>query len=272
MASTKQNGFREDPTDGLPARVVGRWTRRKHHYLERYADIFSVGMKKWERRAYVDLFAGPGRCFEADASEFYDGSPLIALNHNFTDHVYVELDESLSRTLGERCARRSTKSVTVFSGDCNSRIDQVVKVLPANGIALAFVDPTNWQIRFNTIKRLTADRRVDLLVSFFAGMMKRVVQYEQPKVDAFFGTMSWRDPRYMGADGHPTLSGLLAAYRDQLVSIGYLDQPSAREIEVKNSKNATMYLLAFFSKHKLGYQFWDEISTEDEKGQLAIKW
>jgi three-Cys-motif partner protein len=144
--------------------------------------------------------------------------------------------------------------------------------MPANGLALAFIDPTNWQIRFSTIQRLTADRKVDLLVSFFAGMMKRVVQYDQPELDAFFGTGAWRDRRYMGPDGLPTLSGLLAAYREQLLTLGFLDQPSVREIEVKNSRNATMYLLAFFSKNKMGYRFWDEITTEDEKGQLAIKW
>lgn len=272
LAPANDSGYREDPLDSLPARIVGPWTRRKHHYLGRYADIFSVGMKKWDRRTYVDLFAGPGRCFEKPSDQFYDGSPLIALGQNFTDHVFVELDPTNAQTLRQRCARRSSKLVTVFDGDCNSRVDQVVKAMPANGLALAFIDPTNWQIRFSTIQRLTADRKVDLLVSFFAGMMKRVVQYDQPELDAFFGTGAWRDRRYMGPDGLPTLSGLLAAYREQLLTLGFLDQPSVREIEVKNSRNATMYLLAFFSKNKMGYRFWDEITTEDEKGQLAIKW
>lgn len=49
-----------DPGDGLPARVVGEWARRKHHYLERYTDIFATGMKQFSRRAHLDLFAGPG--------------------------------------------------------------------------------------------------------------------------------------------------------------------------------------------------------------------
>lgn len=61
---SKKSDYRIDPGDDLPARVVRSWSRRKHHYLERYAQIFSVGMKKWERRTYVDLFAGPGRCYE----------------------------------------------------------------------------------------------------------------------------------------------------------------------------------------------------------------
>lgn len=62
------------------------------------------------------------------------------------------------------------------------------------------------------------------------------------------------------------------AGREQLAGIGYLNQISAREIEVKNSKNVPMYLMAFFSKHPLGYTFWDRITTEDEKGQIALDW
>jgi three-Cys-motif partner protein len=152
-------------------------------------------MKKWDRRTYVDLFAGPGRCYEYDSGQFYDGSPLIELRHNFTDHVFVELAEANAVALADRCRHRRPKSSVVIEGDCNTAVEQVVQAMPSGGIALAFVDPTSWQIRFSAIQQLTAERRVDLLVCFFAGMMKRVVQYDQPKLDAFFGTTEWRASR-----------------------------------------------------------------------------
>jgi three-Cys-motif partner protein len=263
-----------DPVDGLPARVVREWARRKHHYLERYADIFATGMKKFPRRAYLDLFAGPGRCFEKETGETYDGSPLIGLRRNFTDHIYVELEDKAAAALDARCSPwKRERYVTVIPGDCNAKIDEVIGHLPRFGITFAFIDPTNWQISFDTIRRLTATRRVDLLVSFFGPSMKRVAALDQPRVDAFFGTKAWQtDPRFLGPDHRPTLSGLLACYREQLAGIGYLNQISAREIEVKNSKNVPMYLMAFFSKHPLGYTFWDRITTEDEKGQIALDW
>ena len=268
--------YRTDPADELPARVVRTWARRKHHYLERYAHIFSVGMKnKFPRRAYLDLFSGPGRCFEAETREFFDGSPLIALREPFTDHIYVELEADAAGALDIRCAPfKRDRYVAVIQGNCNTRIDRVIDLLPKYGLTLAFIDPTNWQIRFSTIQRLTANRRVDLLVSFFGGSMKRVAHLEeQPRLDAFFGTRAWRmDPRFLGADGRPTLSGLLACYRERLATIGYPSHLSAREIPVTNSKNVTMYLMSFFSKHELGYTFWDRITTEDEGGQLAIPW
>ncbi len=161
----------------------------------------------------------------------------------------------------------------VIPGDCNAKIDEVIKCLPRYGITFAFIDPTNWQISFDTIRRLTETRRVDLLVSFFGPSMKRVAKLDQPLVDAFFGTNAWQtDPRFLGPDGRPTLSGLLACYREQLAGIGYLNQISAREIAVTNSKNVPMYLMAFFSKNTMGYTFWNRITTKDEKGQMALDW
>lgn len=267
------NDYRTDPADGLPALAVREWVRRKHHYLDWYADIFSTGMKnKFSRRAYLDLFAGPGRCWESETSEFYDGSPLIGLHRNFTDHVYAELEKEAAAALDARCGPwKRDRYVNVLQGDCNARVGELVALMPKWGITLAFVDPTNWQITFDTISRLTMNRRVDLLVSFFGPSMKRVAQLDQPRLDGFFGSKCWKE-RYLGADGWPTLSGLLACYREQLLTIGYLDQISAREIVVKNTKNVPIYQLAFFSKDPKGYEFWDKITTVDEGGQLAIRW
>jgi three-Cys-motif partner protein len=267
--------YRTDPADGLPTLAVREWAHRKHHYLERYADIFSVGMKnRWGSRAYLDLFAGPGRCWERDSGEFYDGSPLIGLRRNFTDHVYVELAKDAAAALDARCSPwKRSRSVHVLQGDCNEVVGDVVSLLPQHGITFAFLDPTNWQITFSTIRQLAEGRQLDLLVSFFAPSMKRVFALHQPRLDAFFGTESWKtDPSYLGTDGRPTLSGLLACYRRQLATIGYVDQLSAREIVIKNTKNVPIYLLAFFSKHPKGYEFWDKITPVDEHGQMAIRW
>jgi three-Cys-motif partner protein len=272
---TQKSEFVEDPSDGLPARAVRDWTRRKHHYLDRYMDIFSVGMKKWDRRAYVDLFAGPGRCFEKETGTFYDGSPLLAFRHPFTDHVYVELDIPTADALRKRCeSYRGARNVTVMEGDCNSRIDQVARLLPSSGITLAFIDPTNWQIRLPAVAKLAATGRVDLIVSFFAGMMERVMHLdEQPKLDSFFGTHDWKtETRFQNSAGRPSMSGLLACYREQMTKLGYLDVMAGRELAVKNTTNRTMYLITFFSKHERGYDFWDKITAEDERGQLAIDW
>jgi len=227
---------------------------------------------RFERRAYVDLFSGPGRCYEPSSGEFYDGSPLIGLKHAFTDHIYVDLDPAAVGALRTRVAPWANgRLLTLVEGDCNARIAEVRAALPRYGLTFAFIDQTNWQIRFDTLATLCANRRVDLLVSFFGQAVKRVAHLEdQPCVDAFFGTKDWR--QYNGSRGRPTLGSLLACYRDQLATLGYPKRLAAREITIRNTKNAPIYLLAFFSKHERGYEFWDKITTEDEKGQLAVQW
>ena len=259
-----------DPADGLPLRDVGSWTDRKLYFLDRYMDIFAQGMRyKFDRRVYVDLFAGPGRCINRESLEIMDGSPLISLRHPFTDHIFVELDPDAVAALRSRTSRASGgRRINVIEGDCNTVIDDVIALIPRYALVFAFVDPTNWQVRFETIRRLAETRRVDVLVSFFGGMMKRVMHLdEQPRLDAFFGSTAYRAP-----GERPTLSTLMEAYRGQLLSIGYVDHAARREVTVTNSKNATMYLLAYFSKHARGYDFWDKITAEDETGQLAMPW
>jgi three-Cys-motif partner protein len=262
-----------DPGDGLPARVIRSWARRKHHYLQGYLDILSKAMSRQRSQAFVDLFSGPGRCQEEETGAFVDGSPLIALRYPFTDHIYVELDSAAAEALTIRTAPYAgQRRITVIEGDCNLVIDRVVERLPRNGVMLAFVDPTTWQISFDTVCKLSEKRPVDLIVTFMAGMMKRV-ENGSKELDAFFGTTAYRtEGRYLSAQGKPTLSGLLACYREQLAAhLGYRDELTAREIVVRTPTNTPLYLMAFFSKHPLGFKFWDAITTRDEHGQAVLR-
>lgn len=200
-----------DPTDGLPARTVGPWSRHKHYVLDQYLGIFAAGMqKKWAHRAYIDLFAGPGVCADADTRSFFAGSPLLALAQPFTDHIYVDLDPTATDALRQRVAsRQGDRRVTILTGDSNAVIDQVIEALPKRDcIAFAFIDPTNWEIHFETIRRLAEGRRVDLLVTFHGQNMKRASTVaEQPRLDDFFGTKTWRTGKAV-----PTLAEMVGRY------------------------------------------------------------
>lgn len=259
-----------DPTDGLPARVVGPWSRHKHFILNQYLGIFAAGMrKKWPRRVYIDLFAGPGVCADDDARSFFAGSPLLALAQPFTDHIYVDLDPVATGALRRRIEERApARNVTILTGDCNQVIDEVIGALPKRDcIAFAFLDPTNWEVHFETIRKLADKRRVDLLVTFHAQNMKRAstVAY-QPRLDDFFGTPTWRKDKVV-----PTLSNMVSCYSNQLATIGYLPRSTARDIKVtRSSANQSLkYLMPFYSKNDRGYDFFDKVTTENYDGQLT---
>jgi three-Cys-motif partner protein len=113
--------------DGLIARDSGSWVKTKLHYLKRYLDIFSVGMKnKWAGRLYyVDLFAGPGKCLIRDTAEEIDGSPLIALDFDFSQYFFFEDDSECFEALRKRTNEKApNKNVTWVFGDCNETISE----------------------------------------------------------------------------------------------------------------------------------------------------
>jgi three-Cys-motif partner protein len=258
--------------DGLPVMPVGGVrAARKHYFLEYYAAMMSK-LRQYPRRAYVDLFAGPGRVRLDETGAFDDGSPLKALRHEFTEFVFVELDDAYAAALEARLAAKGeTRRYCVLRGDCNERIDDVVRLIPPRGLTLAFIDPTNWQIRFDTVRKLAAVPRVDLIVSMFLGSMKRVPPESRPDIDAFFGTDRWRQQPYTRPDGGLSLDGMMRCYREQLATLGYINDPGAREIVVYAKEGGPpLYLLAFFSGNKLGYKLWNAATRRDETGQMTL--
>ena len=69
--------------DGLPARQVGPWVERKVQYVDYYAGMFATGMRhKWQRRAYVELFAGTGPSWDYGHCREIEGSALWALRRD----------------------------------------------------------------------------------------------------------------------------------------------------------------------------------------------
>lgn len=253
--------------DGLPARSVGRWVERKEHFVGRYTSLFARGMRRrWQHRAYVELFSGPGLSYNKATGEFTDGSPIRAMLAELTDFVFVDSDAIATEALDLRAGpRKGGRSLTIITADCNDAVDAVRAALPADALSLAFVDPTGWQVRMQTVLELTRDRRVDLLVTFHAGQMKRVTRYSVPELDAFFGSNSWRVA--LALPRHQRSEQLLRLYNEALVSNGYLPESWRYAVPLRNSRNVIMYYLVLFTKHERGLDFWRKAIAVDEAHQ-----
>lgn len=259
----------DDLNAALPARPVNAWNARKHHFLKKYMGIFSVGMKRYPGdRTYVDLFAGPGMCVLSGAGERVEGSPLIALSQPFVRYAFVEKDAGDADALRQRVqAHKNGSRAMVICRDCNSAIDDVRKQMPKGGLTFAFVDPTAWQIRFESVRRLVEERKVDLLITFHVMGMRRNADREMKIIDEFFGTRDWRP--FVGPQ-HLAAGDLLDVYRRQLQGIGYVFDARAPAVLVNNSKGAPIYYLLFASKDAKGYDFWRKIVAEEETGQRRL--
>lgn len=218
--------------DGLPVRDSGSWVQDKLYYLGRYLKIFSVGMKnRWAGRLYyVDLFAGPGRCRIRDTQEELDGSPLVALlASDFAQYFFFEADRTCFEALEARSKRRAPDKwgkVKMIPGNCNDTIEQAQ--LPSEGLGLAFIDPTGVSpLAFQTIRTLTLNRKIDLIINFHEGMGIRMNIHQHTKkeggaLDSFVGSGRWRQKfKKAPSSIDEVCREITNEFQDNLRSLGY---------------------------------------------------
>jgi|SRR5215470_6345238 len=189
-------------SDGLPVRESGIWAKEKLYYLEHYLDIFSVGMhKRWRGKLYyVDLFAGPGRCIIPETKEEFDGSPLIALKFDFAKYYFFESDPFCFKALEARIKNRAPeklKKIELMPVDFNKEISKV-RPPQAASLGVAFIDPTGLlPLPFETIKNLTTEQKIDLIINFHEGMGVRMNLHQYTQTDenaltSFMGSDRWK--------------------------------------------------------------------------------
>jgi three-Cys-motif partner protein len=265
-------------SDDLTARDSGVWAKEKLYYLEHYLDIFSVGMKKkWaEKLYYVDLFAGPGKCRIRETKEEMDGSPLIALKFNFAEYFFFESDTTCYHALAERVKRRApNKVVKLIPGDCNSEIN-LVEPAPSS-LGLAFVDPTGVSaLAFETLRRLTLNRKIDLIINFHEGMGIRMNIHQHTKkeggaLDSFVGSARWRQ-KFMSAPSSidDVCREITNEFQENLRGLGYR-MVDRDHMPVRTDQNTLLYYLVFASKHPRGNEFWRKITLISPYGQRKFQ-
>ncbi len=166
--------------DGLICPEVGPWAETKYRLVALYAELFSTGMKdKWDRRVYIDLYAGAGYSRIHGTSTVLKGSPILALTvkHPFDKYIFCEESRELIGALQARAKRiAGNADIDYVLGDCNSEIQQVCALVPKASprntvLSLCFVDPFDFGIKFETLRKLS-NFYVDFLVLLAIGWMR----------------------------------------------------------------------------------------------------
>lgn len=261
-------------SDGELAIMVGPWAKDKLHYIRRYCYIFNMGMKdKWAVRTYIDLFSGPGICVVENTKEEIEGSPIIALNCKvpFTQYYFNDVQKELVEALKSRSKNYSVEKY-YHSNDCNLVIDDILKELPPPSTSLdfCFIDPLNWEINFNSIRKLTSNRRMDLAITFHIGNIKRVANNPPKELISFFPEVGWqKDYAKSEENNQPMGRMLLDSYERGLTELGYKEIKDY--ILETNTKKVPLYYLIFASKHPRGADFWEKITERSHSGQMRMK-
>ena len=262
-------------SDGLLALSVAEHAKEKEFALKNITGIFTQAMKnKWPGRLYyVDLFCGPGRCVIRHADAETEGSPLIAAEAHFSHYYFADEDEPSIDALRKRVSRSnySGKQLHYYVGKAEDTVDKVLRELPHSNRSLGFavLDSWAWDFSFESLKRLTKSRRLDILINFNIGYMKRNWRHESPELDSFLNLpMDHREFFKTTTQGVPDTRTLLDHYEDELRKIGY--EHTADDRPVTNSNNTPLYHLIFGSKNKLGKKLKDAVSQKTLSGQLTM--
>lgn len=268
--------------DGLPAPEVGRWALEKYRRVWYYDQLFSTGMKnRWDQRLYIDLYAGSGLATIRDTGQLVPSSPLLALlvEDRFTKYIFCERDPDLIRALETRARRLAPDADMEFvQGDVNEEVDEIVAKVPAFGagntlLGFCFVDPFSVDLDFETIRRLGEPLNMDFLILLALGMdaNRNVALYldeHHDRIERFLGDPDWRE-RWQRAEarGWSFIYFLAVRYIEAMNSIGYGETTPDLMYQVRSdTRSLGLYWLAFFSKHRLGYEFWREVLhyTDDQ--------
>lgn len=259
--------FQED--DGLPTRDSRVWAEEKLFAWYRYVNITTkamVGKPQWSAGIYyVDLFAGPGIC-KLRSGRRIPGSPLIAAHapKRFDNLLLCELNSENANACRQRLASSpSSDSFMVMEGDCNDVVHDIRKQIPKWSLTVAFIDPESLQIHFDSLRALTEDRRVDLLILFPDAMEvnRNVDTYyfprEDTKLDQVLGNDSdWRERMRANPAGNRRRI-LTDAYLHQIETrLGYLLADEVVIRQKHGNKRLDLYRLIYASRHQQGIDFW----------------
>jgi three-Cys-motif partner protein len=258
-------------------RASGAYAQEKLVYVAKYQDIFAHGMKnRWPERTYLDLMAGPGRCVDRDSGEEFEGSPMRSLAVPFTRRIFVEGDAVLCDAL----RRRVGDGPIVIAGDCNAApvLARVRHEMPG-GLGLAFIDNLGLNVPLATLETLTADRNIDLMITFQVSDLTRNVsnvleeRADPGRFTAFFGSSDWIRvamlARERNASASEVATELLEFYATRLNSFGYAHVAHSLRL-MKNSRNVPQYRLLLAGKHEKAVEFFAKIQKIDPSGQRNL--
>lgn len=263
--------------DAAPVQCVGQWAADKHWYLKQYIEATHAVRSKYlppngsGGAAFIDLFAGPGMVRVRETAELRDGSPMLALAHTaapFTRVVLCDLDAENTAALRARTASDANR-VSIVEGDCNGKIDDLLREVPAYGLNISLIDPFALQaLKFETVRRLAALARMDLVIHFPTADIKRNLGQNENTarwLDEALGTNEWRTKVGSSTD----VAVLIDLFKKQLATLGYKSQ-NVRSEPIKNSQNLPLYYLVYASKSDRGDKIWQSITKNAPSGQRGF--
>ena len=259
----------------------GEWTLQKLHIIDEYLKSYSIVLKNLKvKKIYVDGFAGSGKT-ELKTKDLYDngflpeivdetpqpvvveGSALLSLKYDFDEYYFLELDTNridvLKQNIIENYPQKINK-VHFINGDSNKTLLDVVSNITKYDRCLMFLDPYALELKWETLKAISACGVVDLWYLFPLSLI-RLIEKERDiseankqKVSSILGTEEWidklftessqlnffGDTHYNRVDYNQILNYII----DRFSSVFAYVSPDSKVLK-NEAKNSPMFMLCF---------------------------
>ena len=285
-------------SDNLPVQCVGPWSENKYFFLEKYLNISRAARKKFsdkENAVYIDLFSGPGKCFInnknlREKKEIDNGSLRVIKRDEapFNDFYFCDIDKSNIESLKVRILNYSKSlysKCSFHSSDSNLYINNLIKELLFKywRYHFVYIDPYGpEELKFSTITELSKLERIDILLHFPIGAIKRNYKNWTEKdkniLNDFLGTNIWQQKYDKFTNIYKVLIDTLI---EQIKKLGYKNEniglvnsknydDTLPVAAIKNTKNVKLYELILISKHSIANNFWEKALEIGPNGQRRL--
>ncbi len=176
----KNGNCRIPGEDGLPVQCVGKWVENKYYFLVKFLNASKETRRKFSiegNAIYIDLFAGSGKCIiRNDKKEILNGGMrVIEFNEVPFNNLYF-FDKENINIEAFKIRAKNKRNCFFKAADSNIEIKTLVKklLLNPNNYHFAFIDTFGPEaLKFETIKELAKLKRMDMLIHFPIGSIKR---------------------------------------------------------------------------------------------------
>jgi three-Cys-motif partner protein len=164
--------------DGLPVRCVGEWAYEKIYRLVQYFGIFASGMSnRWKGLNYVEICSGPGRCITRNDRTEVDGTALAVIRSKqfpkLKKGIFIDASPRVVDILNQRIKALNMSHIAdAVVGDYSDApgLCRSLNRLPDSCLNLVFIDPTECDVPFTTIKHIVDHlQNADLLINVALG-------------------------------------------------------------------------------------------------------
>ncbi|MDA8214888.1 MAG: three-Cys-motif partner protein TcmP [Nitrospiraceae bacterium] len=237
-------------------------TKIKHFVFKEYFNAWVTILGKWNELNYFDCFAGSGAYIEND--NIYFGSPVLAAEvvekhkENLgrkVNIVLIEQDKDNIDNIGKIFKHKGLKTEPIIiEGSFDDEINKLLDKTKGNlKPTFFFIDPFGFKIKFQTLQRIMAIPKSEILLNFMFTQINRFLIDElEETLNDLFGCGDWKALRALS--GIEREQGIVNLYRTRLKEF---------------SKFAFPYRLSFADKDRTYYYLFH--LTNNLKGCSIMK-